>query len=154
MLKSNVSASRLCILLPLVAMAAFVLPVWADEMKSPLAEGKSLFESVCNKCHELDRSLGKKADQAGWEKTINQMISSGADFEEGQAELILGYLTAKSTFETRCNTCHNLERPLSMIKSQKEWKATVARMSAMKPKQITDAEAGAITLYLSLVTSR
>ena len=119
---------------------------------SPLAEGKALYETKCATCHTLERSLAVKADRAGWESTIKRMIAKGAKLDKAQIDPILGYLSAKSTFETKCNTCHELQRPLTAIKNPEQWQATVQRMAAMKPGPITDADAGAITLYLSLVT--
>ena len=119
---------------------------------SPLADGRALYEKSCATCHTLERSLAKKADKAGWESTIKKMVANGAKLGEAQSGQILGYLTAKSAFETKCNTCHDLQKPLTAIKNPEQWKTTVLRMAAMKPGPITDAEAGAITLYLSLVT--
>ena len=119
---------------------------------SPLAEGRTLFESKCATCHSLERSLAVQADRAGWENTIKRMIGKGAKLDKAQVEPILGYLSAKSAFEKKCNACHDLQRPLTAIKDAEQWKTTVLRMAAMKPGPITDADAGAITLYLSLVT--
>ncbi len=119
---------------------------------TPLAEGKALFEKKCVTCHTLERSLAVQADRAGWEGTVKQMITKGADLDKAQVEPILGYLAAKSAFETKCNTCHDLQKPLTAIKDAEQWKATVQRMSAMKPGHLADADAGAITLYLSLIT--
>jgi hypothetical protein len=119
---------------------------------SPLAEGRALFEQKCVSCHTLGRSLAVQADRAGWESTIKRMITKGAKLDKAQVEPILAYLTAKSAFETKCNSCHDLQRPLTAIKNAEQWKATVARMAAMKPGTLSDADAGAITLYLSLVT--
>ena len=119
---------------------------------SPLAGGKALYEKTCATCHALERSIAKKADKAGWEGTIKKMVANGAKLDESQSGLILGYLTAKSAFETKCNTCHDLQKPLVSIKNPEQWQATVRRMAAMKPGQLTDADAGAIILYLSLVT--
>ena len=119
---------------------------------SPLAESRALFETKCATCHTLDRSLAVQADRAGWESTIKRMIANGAKLDKAQVEPILGYLSAKSAFETKCNTCHDLQRPLTAIKKPEQWQATVLRMSAMKPGNLTDADAGAIALYLSLVT--
>jgi predicted secreted protein len=119
---------------------------------SPLAEGKALFESKCVTCHPLQRALAVQADRTGWEGRIKRMIANGAKIDEAQSGQIVGYLTAKSTFETKCNTCHDLQRPLTAIKNPEQWKSTVQRMAAMKPKAISDADAGAIALYLSLVT--
>ena len=36
---------------------------------------KTTFETTCSKCHNLKRPLGKKKDQAGWEKTVARMSS-------------------------------------------------------------------------------
>ena len=119
---------------------------------SPLANGKALFEKKCTTCHTLERSLGVQADRAGWESTIKRMITKGAAIDKAQVEPILGHLTAKSAFETKCNTCHDLQKPLTAIKNPEEWRATVVRMAAMNPGVIADADAGAIALYLSLVT--
>jgi len=119
---------------------------------SPLAEGKALFESKCVTCHAIERSLAVQSDRAGWEARIKRMIANGAKLDEAQSGQIVGYLTAKSAFETKCNTCHDLQKPLTAIKNPEQWKATVQRMAAKPPKTISDADAGAITLYLSLVT--
>jgi len=138
----------------LIAAAALALaatPVFCAE-PSPLAEGKALFESKCVTCHTLDRSLAVQADRAGWENTIKRMIAKGAKLDKTQVEPILGYLSAKSSFETKCNACHDLQRPLTAIKNAGEWKATVLNMATKKPGHLSDADAGAITLYLSLVT--
>ena len=67
-----------------------------------------------------------QADRAGWESTIKRMIAKGAKLDKAQVEPILGYLSAKSAFETKCNTCHDLQRPLTAIKNPEQWKATVA----------------------------
>ena len=139
----------------LIAAAALALaatPVFCAE-PSPLVEGKALFEKNCVTCHTLDRSLAVQADRAGWESTIKRMIAKGAKLDKAQVEPILGYLSAKSSFETKCNACHDLQRPLTAIKNAEQWKATVLSMAAKKPGSLTEADAGAITLYLSLVTT-
>ena len=119
---------------------------------SPLAEGRTLFEQKGATCHSLDRTLAVQTDRAGWESMIKRMIAKGAKLDKAQVDPILGYLSAKSAFETKCNTCHDLQRPLTAIKNPEQWQATVLLMAAKKPGPITDADAGAITLYLSLVT--
>ena len=118
---------------------------------SPLADSKALFEGNCGTCHEIERSLAVKADRAGWEARIKRMVANGAKIDQSESASILDYLTAKSSFETKCNTCHNLEKPLAAIKNPEEWQATVVRMAAMKSGTISDVDAGAIALYLSLV---
>lgn len=119
---------------------------------SPLAGGRAVFEKKCATCHTLERTLAVHSDRAGWEGTIKRMIAKGASLEKSEVEPVLGYLTAKSAFETKCNTCHDLQKPLTAIKNPEQWQATVQQMSAKKPGHLTDADAGAIALYLSLVT--
>jgi cytochrome c5 len=138
----------------LIAAAALTLSATTaiGAEPSPLAEGRTLFESKCVTCHTLERSLAVQADRAGWESTIKRMIAKGAKLEKAQVDPILGYLSAKSAFETKCNTCHDLQKPLTAIKNPEQWRATVLLMAAKKPGPITDADAGAISLYLSLVT--
>lgn len=133
-----------------LAASLCALPAAAEET-SPIAAGRALFEGKCATCHTLERSLAKKADRQGWDATVAAMIKKGAALTGPEGAQIAGYLTAKSAFETRCNTCHDLDRPLKAIKDAGQWKATVLRMSALKPGVIGDDEAGAITLYLSLV---
>jgi mono/diheme cytochrome c family protein len=138
----------------LIAAAALTLCATAatGAETSPLAAGRELFEKKCAGCHTLERSLAVQADRATWEGTIKRMITKGAAIEKAQVEPILGYLGAKSSFEMKCNGCHDLQRPLTAIKNPEQWQATVKRMAAMKPGLLTDADAGAVALYLSLVT--
>ena len=55
------------------------------------------FEATCAKCHSLKRPLGKKKDQAGWEKTITRMSShhkkqKGRAISEEDQKAIVQYL--------------------------------------------------------------
>jgi len=144
---------RICFktLIATVALTLTAAPAFSTA-PSPLAEGKALYEKSCATCHTLERSLAKQTDQAGWESTIKKMVANGAKLDESQTGQILAYLTAKSAFETKCNTCHDLQKPLVAIKNAEQWKTTVLGMAAKKPGLLADADAGAITLYLSLVT--
>jgi len=132
------------------ATLAFTVPALGAD-PSPIAAGKAVFDKKCVSCHTLERSLAMKADRAGWETILKRMVAKGAKLDKAEYDQVLGYLGAKSAFEARCNTCHDLQRPLTAIKNPEQWQATVARMSAMKPGVITEADAGAIALYLSLV---
>jgi mono/diheme cytochrome c family protein len=79
------------------------------------------------------------------------MKGNGAAVDAAGREKILGWLTAKSTFNTKCSACHGTDRPLGKSKSRADWTATVQRMAAKKAGSITDAEAAAIAAYLSIV---
>lgn len=132
------------------ALTLAAVPALAAE-PSPIAAGKAVFEKKCATCHSLDRSLAQKADHAGWQEILARMVKKGAALDKAEVDQVLAYLGAKSAFESRCNSCHDLQRPLTAIKNPEQWQATVAVMAAKKPGVITESDAGAISLYLSLV---
>ncbi len=55
---------------------------------------------------------------------------------------------AKALFETKCSTCHSLERPTSKRKDRAGWEKTVARMKR-NGCPISDEEAKTIVDYLT-----
>lgn len=58
------------------------------------APGKALLEARCAVCHDLERVQKKKADRAGWEKIVDEMIGKGAKLEDAEREAVVGYLAA------------------------------------------------------------
>lgn len=64
---------------------------------SGVAEAASppdLFKSKCTTCHSAERTLRKRKDRAGWEKTVGRMkrYASGLISDE-DAEAIIDYLS-------------------------------------------------------------
>ncbi|HWR98550.1 MAG TPA: cytochrome c [Candidatus Methanoperedens sp.] len=116
-----------------------------------LAAGKASFEKVCSACHGLDRPNGKTLDAAGWGALVDRMKSNGAGVNDENRGKILGWLTAKSTFDTKCSDCHGTDRPLGKAKTRADWTATVQRMAGKKPGWVSDADAAAIAAYLAIV---
>jgi hypothetical protein len=116
-----------------------------------LAADKATFEKVCSVCHGLARPNGKTLDAEAWGKLVDRMKSNGAAVDAEARQKILGWLTAKSTFDVKCSTCHPTDRPLGKNKSRADWTATVQRMGAKKPGLLSDAEAATIAAYLSIV---
>ncbi len=61
-----------------------------------MVAAKATFESYCSKCHDVGRALGKKKDQAGWEKTVTRMSGYhkrfGARIPEEDRNTIIKYL--------------------------------------------------------------
>ena len=139
-----------------IALAATLLTaatVAADAPPDPLAalqSGKDTFEKVCSRCHSLEKALAKKQDRAGWEKTVGVMSDRGAALEAPQRALVVDYLVAKSTFETKCSGCHGVESALASKRNREEWTATVKRMAAKKPPVFTEDDIRVISAYLTL----
>ena len=53
------------------------------------APGKVHLEARCAVCHQKE-----KADRAGWEKIVDEMIGKGAKLDDAEREAVVGYLTA------------------------------------------------------------
>jgi mono/diheme cytochrome c family protein len=112
--------------------------------------GKATFETSCQKCHPLERPLSKVKTAEEWASTVERMIKNGAAVNNEQKGQILAYLAAKSTFDTKCSTCHGTDRPLGKSKAAADWLSTVQRMAAKKPGHLNDQEVAAVAAYLAL----
>jgi cytochrome c2 len=139
-----------------VALVAvlFALPGRAESgegsVYDELEKGKKAFQAECRKCHTIKYALDETYSEDDWYMTVNTMIDNGADLNKEQKELIIGYLIAKTAFQTKCNVCHELERPLSKKKDLEQWQATVKRMSSKREGHLTDGEAEVISAFLAL----
>ncbi len=108
---------------PAVAQQAVSDPVVA--MKT----GRELFEKSCKLCHGLDRALAPSRDAAAWEPILKRMVAYGTPLNAEQRPLVLRYLSARSTFATRCAGCHELTRVVGDKPGARDWKALTARMA-------------------------
>ncbi|HEV2690957.1 MAG TPA: helix-hairpin-helix domain-containing protein, partial [Bryobacteraceae bacterium] len=69
----------------LLVLAAFVLHA---------QKGKEEFEKVCAKCHPAEQASSKRHSKAGWEHTIDDMVTKGAEATDEQFDAIIAYLAA------------------------------------------------------------
>jgi competence protein ComEA len=75
----------------LLTFAFFAAGAWAQLPDGP---GKAETERICSQCHELARSISLRQDRAGWETTVNKMISLGAKATDQETAVVIDYLTA------------------------------------------------------------
>jgi len=143
-------AAVLVATLCLGAATAFAADAPPDPLKG-LQSGKLAFEAACSRCHKLDLPLSKRLDRAGWEKLMGAMTARGASFEPTQRALIVDYLVVKSTFETKCSSCHGIESALAAKRTRADWTKTVERMAKKKQPPFTAEELKLISAYLTLV---
>jgi len=54
--------------------------------------GKDAFQQVCSKCHPIEQALAKRHSKAGWEHTIDDMVTKGAEATDTQFDAIIAYL--------------------------------------------------------------
>jgi len=74
-----------------VASALLALPLLAQNL--PEGPGKEATAKVCSQCHELARAVSLHQDRAGWQATMEKMISLGATAPPEEFESILDYLS-------------------------------------------------------------
>jgi competence protein ComEA len=76
--------------LTVAALFAFALPAAAQLPDGP---GKVETEMLCKQCHELERSVSLRQDRAGWQSTIDKMVSLGAQGSDKEIKAVLDYLS-------------------------------------------------------------
>lgn len=70
----------------------FINIIYAGSKEEMTAE-KSLFETKCSLCHEMERPLSKRKDKDGWTETVKRMQSKKAGhISDAEAENIIAYL--------------------------------------------------------------
>ena len=56
---------------------------------------RTLVESKCSGCHELDRVWAASYDEAGWESTVRRMEANGLQLSDDERATIVSYLAAQ-----------------------------------------------------------
>jgi competence protein ComEA len=64
--------------------------IWAQEL--PDGVGKAETVRVCTACHDIARAVSLHQDRAGWENTIDKMVSFGAKANDAELQAIINYL--------------------------------------------------------------
>jgi cytochrome c5 len=141
------------LILASLILAGAVAASAGEAVQDPLAalqSGKKTFESACSKCHKLDLALSKRLDRPGWEGILGAMTARGGSFAPAERALIVDYLVVKSTFESKCSTCHATQSALASKRTREQWEKTVRRMAAKNPPEFTPQEIEQIIAYLTL----
>lgn len=66
-----------------------------QEAKSPYPaplSGEKLLEARCQGCHDLARTKTAKKDADGWRRTVERMVSKGAQLTAEESEVLIKYL--------------------------------------------------------------
>jgi cytochrome c5 len=113
----------------------------------PQGEGRELVATACSQCHALSPIVSGREGEAGWRRHVYNMVLRGAQLRAAEAETVIAYLTAnfgpgshglgnvtmpngpgKELVETRCSTCHDLERVAVIKRKKRDWPGIVANM--------------------------
>ena len=74
----------------LLLLAVFAATAFAQLPDGP---GKEQTERLCKQCHEIERSISLRQDRAGWQATVDKMVSLGAQGSEKDFEAVVDYLS-------------------------------------------------------------
>ena len=74
-----------------VLLAAFAVSAIAQLPDGP---GKAETQKLCAQCHELDRAISLRQDRAGWQATVDKMVSLGAQASDRELAAVTDYLAA------------------------------------------------------------
>ena len=103
-----------------LAFAAFSA-AWAQ---LPDGAGKAETEKICSQCHDLARSISLHQDRAGWQTTMDKMVTLGAQGSDKEFKAVVDYLAryypAEDVPRINVNACRaiDLESGLTLRRSQ------------------------------------
>jgi competence protein ComEA len=58
----------------------------------PAGPGQAEVQAICTQCHELARSIAPRQDKAGWQATVDKMITLGAKGSDKDFQVVVDYL--------------------------------------------------------------
>ncbi len=73
------------------ALALCAAPAAAQLPDGP---GRAETEKICSQCHELARSVSLRQDRAGWQATMDKMVTLGAKGTDKEFQAVVDYLAA------------------------------------------------------------
>jgi mono/diheme cytochrome c family protein len=76
----------------LAACCAETPPPESPVEPSASADGETLLRERCAACHDLGRVTGASKDRAGWEQTVDRMVSKGARLSGEERMVLIDYL--------------------------------------------------------------
>jgi len=100
----------------------------AADPAAAMKSGRALFEKSCTFCHGLDRSLAPPREATAWVQIVKRMVAYGAPLNAEQRSLVVRYLAARSTFASKCASCHEATRVVGDTSGPRDWKALTERM--------------------------
>jgi len=71
-----------------------LLAVASARAQLPDGPGKVETERICTQCHDLARSISLRQDRAGWQATMDKMVTLGAQGEDQELKAVVDYLAA------------------------------------------------------------
>ena len=128
-------------------------------------EGRGLVRNVCTTCHTLEMVLTQRKSPEEWERTIDDMISLGAQIFPDEMEEIITYLAehyapeegagstssdspGRELFMSKCFQCHGDGMWRDMKQDRRGWEGALYRMVG-RGALWTEEEIGMMADYLA-----
>lgn len=91
----------------------------------PDGKGKDALRKICANCHEIETVIASRRTRIGWERSVDDMISRGAEGSDEDMDAVVEYLT---TFfgKINVNTASVRDLQESLGLSEKEAQAIAA----------------------------
>src|SRR5271163_2013559 len=68
------------------------MAVSAEAQDLPEGPGKAVVVKLCNDCHGVETVMGMRRTKKGWETTIDEMASRGANGTDAEFDAVVNYL--------------------------------------------------------------
>jgi|SRR5271165_3067739 len=76
------------------ALACVMLfaPAVLGQNELPEGQGRAIVQRACTGCHELDAVTGTRYTETGWRRSVNDMVSRGAECTSAEIDEMVAYL--------------------------------------------------------------
>ena len=91
----------------------------------PDGKGKETVERLCSECHEITAVTATRYTQTGWRRTVDDMISRGAEGSADEMDEVVAYLT-KYFGKINVNTASQAQLQSVLGLPEKEAQAIIA----------------------------
>ncbi len=163
-------SERMNVVVALLSIGFFlIIPAQSQSESMPEGEGSALVSGVCSGCHSVDMVLVQSKSRRGWESTVQDMVSRGAQLSSEEMGTIVSYLaehygensrpasdspqSAKDLFNSKCYQCHADTMWKNLRRDRKEWTGILYRMVG-RGALWTEGEINAMAEYLASTRGR
>jgi len=77
----------------IVTAALSLYAAGSQDTELPEGKGKEALQKLCGECHEITAVTASRYTQIGWRRTVDDMVSRGAEGTADQMAEIVAYLT-------------------------------------------------------------
>ena len=96
-------------------LAALMGAQSVEAQELPDGAGKEIVLKACASCHEIETAIGSRRTKLGWQQSVDDMVSRGAEGSREEMDAVVAYLT---TYFGKVNvntaTVQDLEKVLGL----------------------------------------